>query len=92
MGEEVGGLYHLLQNPVSVLPLNSLNFNSSSSKFNNAVTSLAFTSFFVEYVNTSLWHFRLGHLSNFPLKMFSPIISQLLRESNKHCNIFPLAK
>jgi hypothetical protein len=40
MGEEIGGLYHLLQNLVSVLPLNSLNFNSSSSKFNNAITHL----------------------------------------------------
>jgi hypothetical protein len=40
VGEEIGGLYHLLQNLVSVLPLNSLNFNSSSSKFNNAITHL----------------------------------------------------
>jgi hypothetical protein len=84
VGEEIRSLYRL--------PLNSLNFNSSSSKFNNAVTGLAFTSFFVESINTSLWHFRLGHLSNFPLKMLSPIIPQLLHKSNKHCCICPLVK
>jgi hypothetical protein len=71
VGEEAGGLYHLLQNPVFVLPLNSINFNYSSSKINNVVTSLASTSIFAEFVNTSLWHFRLGHHSDVPLKMFS---------------------
>jgi hypothetical protein len=92
VGEEAGGLYHLLQNPVSVLPLNSVNFNFSSSKINNAVTSLASTSFFAESVNTSLWHFRLGHPSDVPLKMLSSVIPQISHESNKLCSICPLAK
>jgi hypothetical protein len=74
VSEEAGGLYHLLQTPISVLPLNFINFNFSSSKINNAVTSLASTSFFVESVNTSLWHFRLSHPSDIPLKMLSPVI------------------
>jgi hypothetical protein len=92
VGEEAGRLYHLLQNLVSVLPLNFVNFNSSSSKINNAVTSLASTSFFTKSVNTSLWHFILGHPSDVPLKMLSSVIPQISYESNKLCSICPLAK
>jgi hypothetical protein len=66
VGEEADGLYHFLQNPVSALPLNSVNFNFSCFKINNAVTSLASTSFFVKSINTSLWHFILGHPSDVP--------------------------
>ena len=80
--------------------MNSVNFNSNSSKISNAVTSLASTSFFAESVNTSLWHFRLGHpsdvplkmLFNAPLKMLSSVIPHISHESNKLCNICPLAK
>ena len=34
--KEAGGLYHLLQNPAFVLPMNSVIFNSTPSMFNNA--------------------------------------------------------
>jgi hypothetical protein len=63
--------------------MNSVIFNSAPSMFNNAETSLASASLSVESVNNSLWHYKLGHLSDSPLKLLSHVIPQVLHESNK---------
>jgi hypothetical protein len=92
VGKEAGGLYHLLQNPISALSRNSAFFNPVKSMSRTTITDLASASFFVQSVNNSLWHNRLGHLSDSPLKLLSHVIPQVLHESNKTCNICPLAK
>jgi hypothetical protein len=92
VGKEAGGLYHLLQNPVSVLPKNYVSVNSAKFVSNHAVTDLASASFSVNFVNKSLWHYRLGHPSDLPLRLLSHVIPQVLHESNKNCSICPLAK
>jgi hypothetical protein len=92
VGKEAGGLYHLLQNPVSVLPKNFVFVNSAKFMSNHSITNLASASFSVNFVNNNLWHYRLGHPVNFPLKLLSHVIPQVLHESNKTCSIYPLAK
>jgi len=59
---------------------------------NHPITDLASASFFVNVVNNSLWHYRLRHPAEFPLKLLSHVIPQVLHESNKSCSICPLAK
>jgi hypothetical protein len=59
---------------------------------NHFITHLASTSFSVNFVDNNLWHYRLGHPAEFPLKLLSHVISQVLHESNKTCSICPLAK
>ena len=54
VGKEAGGLYHLLQNPVFVLPKNSVYVNFAKFMSNNDVTVLASDSFSVNFVNNSL--------------------------------------
>jgi hypothetical protein len=83
MGKEARGLYHLLQNPVSVLPKNFVSVNSAKFMSNHTITDLASASFSVNFVNNSLWHYRLGHPSDFPLKLIFHVIPQVLHESNK---------
>ncbi len=92
MGEEVDGLYHLL--PISV------SAKSSTSIFaaNNAVLSFDFpnkhvsSASHVHSVENSLWHYRLGHLSDRPLKKLSSFLPHFTNENNKLCTICPLAK
>jgi len=55
---------------------------------NNVVSS----EFSVQSVANNIWHYRLGHLSNIPLKILSSIILHFTHESNKSCSICPLAK
>jgi hypothetical protein len=59
---------------------------------NHTITDLASASFFVNSANNSLWHYRLGHLSDSLLKLLSHVIPQALHESNKTCSICPLTK
>ena len=92
VGKEAGGLYHLQQIPVSALSRTSMSFNPVSPMFQPPLTDLAPASFFVHSVNNSLWHYRLGHPSDVPLKLLSPVIPQVLHESNTTCSICPLAK
>ena len=92
VGKEAGGLYHLLQNPVSALSRNSAFSNPVKTMSQPTITNLASASFFVHSVNNSLWHYRLGHPSDSPLKLLSHVIPQVLHESNKTCSICPLAK
>jgi hypothetical protein len=54
VGKEAGGLYHLLQNSVSVLPQNSVSINSVKFMPNHPITDLASASFSVNVVNNSL--------------------------------------
>jgi len=82
----------LLQNLVYALPRNSAFFNPVKSMSKTTITNLASVSFFVNSVNNSLWHYRLGHLSNSPLKLLFHVIPHVLHESNKTCSICPLAK
>ena len=92
MGKEAGGLYHLLQNSVYVLHQNSVSINSVKFMSNHPITDSVYASFSVNFVNTSLWHYRLGHPAAIPLKLLSHVIPQVLHESNKTCSICPLAK
>ena len=84
VGKEVGGLYHLLQNPVSALPQDS--FSDKSAKF------MSNSSFCMNFVKNNIWHYRLGHPAAFPLQILSHVIPQISQESNKDCSICPLAK
>ena len=84
MGEEVDGLYHLLHKPMSVIPKISVSVHSATFMQNDK--------FFVNFANNSLWHYRLGHPANLPFKMLSHVIPRAIHESNKPCNICPLAK
>jgi hypothetical protein len=91
VGKEEGGLYHLLQDRVSVLPFNyvlnnSTLLNSAVLHFNNHNGNPD------QSVTSSLWHYRLGHLSNKPLQLLSHVIPQLVHDSNKSCSVCPLAK
>jgi hypothetical protein len=103
VGKEEGGLYYLLQDPVSVshfystsnkactvLPSHSVLFKTvvPSISSNNVVSS----KFSDQSVANSIWHYRLGHLSDIPLKMLSSVIPHFTHESNKSCSICPLAK
>jgi hypothetical protein len=92
VGKKAGGLYHLLQNPVFILPKNSISVNSAKFMSNHAIIDLASASFSVNFVNNSLWHYRLGHPSDLPLRLLSHVIPQVLDESNKNCSTCPLAK
>ncbi|KAJ6881076.1 hypothetical protein NC651_027806 [Populus alba x Populus x berolinensis] len=92
VGKENGCLYHLLQNPVSALSRNSAFSTPVKTMSQPTIMNLASASFFVHSVNNSLWHYRLGHPSDSPLKLLSHVIPQVLHESNKTCSICPLAK
>jgi hypothetical protein len=99
VGEEVDGLYHLLPVPVfsklstSVFDANNVVLssldNSTSSDFPNKHVSSAYH---VHSVENSLWHYRLGHLSDRPLKKLSSFLPHFTNENNKLCTIYPLAK
>jgi hypothetical protein len=99
VGEEVDGLYHLLPVPVfsklstSVFDANNVVLssldNSTSSDFPNKHVSSAYH---VHSVENSLWHYRLGHLSDRPLKKLSSFLPHFTNENNKLCTICPLAK
>ena len=82
VGEEDGGLYHLLQHPTSVLPKH----------FATDFVPIMSANFCANPVKNGLWHSRLGHPSDLPLKSLSHVIPEILHESNKHCSICPLAK
>jgi hypothetical protein len=76
VGKESGGLFHLQCNSVS-----------PSLKFPVSTRSLSVSS-----VHSSIWHCRLGHLSDARLKLLSQQNSQISFESNKCCLTCPLAK
>ena len=84
VGEEVDGLYHLLHKPMSVIPKISVSVHSATFMQNDK--------FCVNFANNSLWHYRLGHPADLPFKMLSHVIPHAIHESNKSCNICPLAK
>jgi len=106
VGKEEGGLYYLLQDLVSVFPFHSTSNNavinsvvllSNSVLFNTVVPSVlsnnvVSSEFSDQSEANSIWHYRLGHLSDIPLKMLSSVIPHFTHESNKSCNICPLAK
>ena len=92
VGKENGCLYHLLQNLVSALSRNSAFSTPIKTMSQPTIMNLTSASFFVHSVNNSLWHYRLGHPSDSPLKLLSHVIPQVLHESNKTCSICPLAK
>jgi len=106
VGKEEGGLYYLLQDLVSVFPFHSTSNNavinsvvllSNSVLFNTVVPSVLSNNvvsfeFSDQSVANSIWHYRLGHLSDIPLKMLSSVIPHFTHESNKSCSICPLAK
>jgi hypothetical protein len=96
--KEEDGLYYLLQVPnlnKSYLfhsAVHTSHFNvhtlSNSILSNNSVSFGALD----HSVDNSLWHYRLGHLSDAPLKILSHVIPHFTHESNKTCTVFPLAK
>jgi hypothetical protein len=42
--------------------------------------------------STDLWHFRLGHVSNSRISMLHKLVPFISVDSNKICNICPMAK
>jgi hypothetical protein len=99
VGKEEGGLYYLLQVPSLVKSSLSNNVVNTLSHFN--VHSLSNSVLANNHVSlgdpdhsvaNSLWHYRLGHLSDTPLKILSHVIPHFTHESNKTCTVCPLAK
>jgi len=96
VGEEVDGLYHLLPVPVSAKSSTAVSAVPVSA--NSVVLSSVFpnkhvsSDSHVHSVENSLWHYRLGHLSDRPLKKLSSILPHFTNENNKLCTICPLAK
>jgi hypothetical protein len=97
VGKEEGDLFHLLEVPVSVKSSLSNSVVHDLSKY-VANTCSVLSNNDVSYgnvdhsVDTSLWHYRLGHLFDRPLKILSHVLPHFNHDSNKACTVCPLAK
>ncbi|KAF9663006.1 hypothetical protein SADUNF_Sadunf18G0113400 [Salix dunnii] len=92
VGKEDGGLYHLLPNSDSVLSRNCVSINSVNSALHHSINNVSASMISSDKsVNHGLWHYRLGHLADLPMKLLSPMIPHLLHKSNTICRIYSIS-
>ena len=83
----------MLPNSDSVLSRNCVSINSVNSALHHSINNVSASMISSnKSVNHGIWHYRLGHPADLPMKMLSPMIPHLMHKSNTICSICPLAK
>jgi len=103
LGKERGGLYHLLHDldgfcdsgvPVLASPFVPIKIDFNSADFKSIDSKPVVNTHLANSVDVSasVWHSRLGHLSDSRIQLLNNVIPGCSSISNKDCSVCPLAK